>query len=662
MSSRQGKKPIKKESNSDSDFDDFIIVKQKAKMPQKDLTMSQIIYNIITSDFVKGLSQDMIKFVAMFLLTSYLRGEPLPLHIFNRAINREVNEASTAVNIATQTDPQLYDEEDPEYRLPVMLNALREFEESKDPETKTDIDAVEEEFGLEFSQLMEEFTNPKMGGLGLNKKLKGGGQGTRNAPRSRLARPPLAELREDFQYDNISEVIAEAIEYARRNNIPSRVLRTVLELLARAAVFLLIYGVIHVGATSIQYLIDNYMDYKAMFVHYMKEYKNKRMPKTANDISEDAEHYKSWAKENIGGDLKKVTKKDKLIKEEMKEIEESNWFKKFYKNTIKPTATKIYDVATSDEAITAAKITAQLLILSLLMYTANETRGAMYEYIGKPAYDKTMQAYHGMQNPLKHLNERDPELISLDPDSPNYRNPDFNPSRNRLDELSYENRLAFFKQNPKSTTIKHYPEITKKVLREYKPARPETIELVIKPETQRDIKLGELRDLGSERIMEYFKKNPESGLKEYFTEEGLLSPIYPESKKSNISRNPIFDAMLYTPTEESKENKPSVKERAKAIESRNPKPVVPKKTKGARGIGLSDHKNKFYEFIASKDAKNMAKATAVGLITTVLTILASQGAKKNISVASISPSESKEQYMSRNPVSGEDLSYYGIPN
>ena len=296
------------------------------------------------------------------------------------------------------------------------------------------------------------------------------------------------------------------------------------------------------------------------------------------------------------------------------------------------------------------------------MYVANETKGAMYEYIGKPAYDKTMQAYHGMQNPLKHLNERDLELISFDPNSPNYRKPDFNPSRNRLDELSYENRLAFFKQNPKSTTIKHYPEITKKVLKEYKPVRPETIELVIKPETQRDIKLGELRDLGSERIMEYFKKNPKSGLKEYFTEEGLLSPIYPEEKKTSISRNPILESIFLTPAEESKENKPSVKERAKAIQSKNPKPVAPKITKGTKGTGLSEHKNKFYEFIASKDAKNMAKATAVGLIATVLTILASQGAKKNTSVDSPSTSELKEQYMSRNPVSGEDLSYYGIPN
>jgi len=629
MSSRKGKKTIKKESESESDFDidDFIIVKKKAKIPPKDLTISQIIYNVITSDFVKGLSQDMIKFVAMFLLTSYLRGEPLPLHIFNRAINRKVNEASTAVDIATaqtQPDPQLYDEDDPEYRLPVMLNALREFEESKDPETKTDIDAVEEEFGLEFSQLMEGFTSPEMRADGLKKKLKGGGQGTRNAPDPRLSGrrvPSPPRLDPDihhfyFQSNNISGVIAQAIEYARRNNIPSRVLRTVLEILARTAVFLLIYGVIHVGATSIQYLIDNYMDYKAMFVHYMEEYKNKRMPKTAKDISEDAEHYKSWSKENIGGDLKKGTKKDKLIKEEMKEIEESNWFKRFYKNTIKPTATKIYDVATSDEAITAAKITAQILILSLLMYAANETRGAMYNYIGKPAYNRTMRALNAMKEADIHSEVFRPNTImtdipknramlelieTYDPKSILFTK--FRPSKKRLEEMGEENRRLYFEENPDSSMIRHFP-----------------------------------------------------------TECGFKDIEDIEEIEEIPSRNPIFDAMLYTPTEESKENKPSVKERAKAIESRNPKPVVPKKAKGTRGIGLSDHKNKFYEFIASKDAKNMAKATAVGLITTVLTILASQGAKKNISVASISPSESKEQYMSRNPVSGEDLSYYGIPN
>ena len=550
----------------------------------------------------------MIKFVAMFLLTSYLRGEPLPLNLFNRAINREVNEASTAVDIATQTESPLYDEDDPEYRLPVILNALSEFEESKAPETKININAIEEEFGSEFNQLMEGFTSPEMRGPGL-KKLKGGGQGTRNTPKSRLA-----EIRADFQYNNISNVFAEAIEYARRNNIPSRVIRTVLEVLARAAVFLLIYGVIHVGATSIQYLINNYMDYKAMFVHYMEEYKNKRTPKTAKDIAEDEEHYKSWANENIGGGLKKDTKKDKLIKEEMKEIEESNWFKRFYKNTIKPTADKIYDVATSDEAVTAAKITAQILILSLLMYAANEAKGAMYNYIVSPAYESVMSGLNRTRadgeiivdipkkRALVDLVERY-KTTSIDPSIEGYIQPKFNITEKRLKKMKPENRRLFFEANPESKFISRFP-------------------------TSSEIAI---------------QTDPEESKEDFYIE-------MQQANKADEAQDDILDeiADIFSNT--------SVKEKAKTIQGKNPKPVAPITERGTKGIGLSDHKNKFYEFIASKDAKNMAKAAALGLITTVLTILASQGATSNKKITASTVMGIRPRQIDT------DLSYYGIPN
>jgi hypothetical protein len=629
MSSRRGKKPIKKESNSDSDdilsIDDFIIVKKKAKMSPKDLTISQILYNIITSDFLKGLSQDMIKFAAMFLLTSYLRGEPLPLHLFNRAINQEVREASTAVDIATaqtQTDPQLYDEDDPEYRLPVMLDALREFEDRRGPETKTDIGAVEEEIKLDYNQIMEGFTGPEMGGFGLKKKLKGGGQGTRNAPRPRLARrtllarPQLAEIRAEFQYDNISDIIAEAIGYARRNNIPSRVLRTVLEVLARAAVFLLIYEVIHVGTTSIQYLIDNYMDYKAMFTHYMAEYK--KQPKTAKDISEDAEHYKSWQKENVGGKLPKDLKATETD-EEIKEIEGSNWFKRFYRNTIKPTVKKMYDIATSDEAITAAKITAQILILSLLMYAANEAKGAMYNYIVSPVYESVMSGLNRTRadgeiivdipkkKALIDLIERY-KTTSIDPSIEGYIRPKFNITEKRLKKMKPENRRLFFEANPESKFIRRFPTSSEIAIQ----TDPEESKEDFYIEMQRANEADEARDILDE-----------------------LADILDEP------------ADIFSTT--------SVKEKAKAIQGKNPKPVAPTTERGTKGLGLSDHKNKFYEFIASKDAKNMAKTAALGLITTVLTILASQATSNKKITASTAMEIQPRQI-------DTDLSYYGIPN
>jgi hypothetical protein len=609
MSSRRSKKPIKKESNSDSDdilsLDDFIIVKKKAKMSPKDLTISQILYNIITSDFLKGLSQDMIKFAAMFLLTSYLRGEPLPLHLFNRAINQEVREASTAVDIATaqtQTGPQLYDEDDPEYRLPMMLNALREFGERRGTETKTDIGAVEEEIKLDYNQIMEGFTDPGMGGRGLKKKLKGGGQGTRNAPRPRL--------RTDFQYDNISDIIAEAIEYARRNNIPPRVLRTVLEVLARAAVFLLIYGVIHVGATSIQYLIDNYMDYKAMFTHYMAEYK--KQPKTAKDISEDAEHYKSWQKENVGGKLPKDLKATEAD-EEIKEIEGSNWFKRFYRNTIKPTAKKMYDIATSDEAITAAKITAQILILSLLMYAANEAKGAMYNYIVSPVYESVMSGLNRTRadgeiivdipkkKALIDLIERY-KTTSIDPSIEGYIQPKFNITEKRLKKMKPENRRLFFEANPESKFIRRFP-------------------------TSSEIAI---------------QTDPEESKEDFYIEMQRAN----EADEARDILDELADIFSTT----------SVKEKAKAIQGKNPKPVAPTTERGTKGLGLSDHKNKFYEFIASKDAKNMAKTAALGLITTVLTILASQGATSNKKITASTVMEIRPRQIDT------DLSYYGIPN
>jgi hypothetical protein len=99
----------------------------------------------------------------------------------------------------------------------------------------------------------------------------------------------------------------------------------------------------------------------------------------------------------------------------------------------------------------------------------------------------------------------------------------------------------------------------------------------------------------------------------------------------------------------------SVKEKAKAIQGKNPKPVAPTTERGTKGLGLSDHKNKFYEFIASKDAKNMAKTAALGLITTVLTILASQATSNKKITASTAMEIQPRQI-------DTDLSYYGIPN
>lgn len=718
MSSRKGKKPIKKESKSD--FDDFIIVKKKAKIPPKDLTISQILYNIISSDFVKGLSQDMIKFVAMFLLTSYLRGEPLPLNLFNRAINREVNEASTAVDIATQTGSPLYDDDDPEYRLPVMLNALRTFEERKAPETKININAIEEEIGLEYNQLMEGFTNlpeipvdPEMRANGLKKKLKGGGQGTRNRPRITEMVRPQNDGYYQFQPNSISDIITEAIDYARLHNIPSNVLKTVLAVLSRAAVFLLIYGILHSVREGSEYLANHYMDYKEMFAHYMEEYKNKKKPKTAKDIADDVEHYKSWAKENIGGARKKRSKilprqiehpfekraEEEIASDQIKEIEESSWFKRFYRNTIKPTANKIYDAVTSDEAVTAAKITAQILILSLLMYAANEAKGAMYEYIGKPAYDRAMQTYYGMQNPLRNLNEVEGPLVHLgnnryeglasisDPNSPNYVEPSFKPSRKRLNEIGHENRELFFKENPKSSMRRYFPlDVRESRSERIKDANKERerIEKVIEEraaEMAEAARLAEAERIAAAarateaaRIAEMAEFDERSNMfREYLLSQDAenaereaesarnlakmnedherLVTKRLEEERAARARQSIEDAKKAQRRAEKEAKKQRELEEVQAQMERTKQAKREEKKKiSGRGLRL---KNKFYDFIASEDAKDMAKATAVGLIATVLTILASQGTGSATpkKITTLTPRQIDS-----------DLSYYGIPN
>lgn len=701
MPSRQSKKPIKKKSESDFDLDDFIIVKKRAKIPQKDITISQIMYDIITSDFLKGLSQDMIKFAAMFLLTSYLRGEPLPLHIFNRAINREVREASAAVDFVTQTEPEsrLYDEDDPEYKLPMMLNALQTFEDSKVPETKINIDAIEDEIGLEYNQIMEGFTNPEMieetqkkticSGL---KKMKGGGQGVRN--RNVQRREAMHDARPQPIY--ISTIIADAIAYARHQNMPNDVLKTVLEILARTAIILLIYGVLHTAYTDSEFLIKKNMDYKSMFAYYMERYKNK---KTAKDLSEDVEHYKDWAKENIGGARKKKLKKeDSTTSEEgnaaveIKEIEESSWFKRFYKNTIKPTANKIYDIATSDEAVTAAKITAQILILSLLMYAANEAKGAMYEYIGRPAYNKTMQVYYGMQNPLRNLNEME-DLISLDPKHPNYKNYEelFRASEPRLREMGYENRELYFKENPKSSMRKYFPikaeeetkegdlyiEMARAAQEELRVARlaeaaklAEDARLAEDSKRAEAAKVAEIKefDEGAKMLKEELLiRSIERAIQDAKTSSNLANARKELEKSRDAYNKRTQEERVTKSTKDAEKAQRKLEKDAKKARELEEvraemerKAAAKKSQKPTRGLGLSDHKNKFYEFIASKDAKNMAKAAAVGLIGTVLTILANQGASG--SNKKIIASFDKVKMEPRPREIDTDLSYYGIPD
>lgn len=694
-------KEYESESESDLDIYDKVV---------KGTPISRVLYNIITSDFVKGLSYDMAKFVAMFLLTSYLKGEPLPIHLFNNSINREVREASNALYMATQTDTHMDDEN--EYKLPIILSALRSFEESKTPET-IDVDETIANFTRDYNDIFEEFTNlnPKETAKGLQKKIKGGGHGRRNSP--------IGQGGTDrFNPNNISNIIAEAIAYARQNAIPPRILNKVLTILSRAVVCILIYGVLHAGATSIQYLITHYMNYKAMFTHYMED--GKRTPKTAKDFTEDAEHYKSWASENIGGKLPKDLKETE-VDEEIKEIEESSWFKRFYKKTIKPAAKKIYDVATSDEAITAAKITAQILILSLLMYAANEARGAMYNYIGLPAYDRTMRALNDINDTNIHSDVFAPKTIltnvpkkealldvalAYDPTSINQN---FRPSKGRLEEMSKANRDLFFRENPDSSMIRHFLDEN-----EFKDADEDARYAEMRDELVRNAaampskedrlaRMKSMLDRANEetahRIAEDARMANEARMAEAKRIANILefyegSEMHKEDiLAKNIRMAPEMARMAAIREKAARENellweekdrkyreelaervaKDAAKRQRKAekdakeakiladikedLDRRDAQKKAQKKAqKNSKGNGLSVNQtgNKFYEFIASDDAKNMAKATAVGLIGTVLTILASQGGKKN--------NIKSEPLLSITHKPTEDLSYFGIPD
>jgi hypothetical protein len=349
---------------------------------------------------------------------------------------------------------------------------------------------------------------------------------------------------------------------------------------------------------AITNLITHYMDYKAMFTHYMEEYKKKRTPKTAKDIAEDESHYKSWARENNGGSVKNTfktsiskAKNKENTTDEIKEIEESSWFKRFYKNTIKPTAKKMYDVVTSDEAVTAAKISAQILILSLLMYAANNARLAMYNSIAPPLYNEA----------LRELNEQA-----------------------RASDI-------IFTDTPRNRALIDVIEMTPPpIIREIKPR----------------VSHKQLREMSTENRQAFFRANPKSGMKRYF------------GTPRDISSTPLqryFDA----PAEE--EKPPSVAERIAKLDKKGSNPIYPKEYKGKGLYNPPGMDSNFYKFMVSEKAKKMSKDAVIGIIGTVLTILAAQQfntAKSNQREGQFVPplaiSESKP------PES--DLSYFGIPN
>jgi len=601
----KGKKIDLDLSEMDSDEEDIIIIKKQKKKPRgitDNKSISQLLYNIITSDYVKGLSQDMIKFAAMFLLTSYLKGEPFPIRLFSNAINREVRDASTAVDDAAFA---LDIEDDPEHKLPIVLSALRNFQESKiqDP---IDIDELQNSMSKDidsFINSLDEAANPKGAeskdpeskGDGL-KSIKGGGQGTRTrATNNTRATDNARRIVFDYRANSIPELISlvttEAITYARRNNIPNRVLQTVLQILARSAVLLLIYGVIHGGAMAITNLITHYMDYKAMFTHYMEEYKNKRTPKTAKDISEDEAHYKSWTSENSGGSIKKKSKNKENPTDEIKEIEESSWFKRFYKNTIKPTAKKMYDVVTSDEAVTAAKISAQILILSLLMYAANNARLAMYNSVAPPLYNEVLRELNKQASPS--------DIIFTD-----------TPRRRAL--------LDVIEMTPPP------------IIREIKPR----------------VSHKQLREMSAENRQAFFRANPKSGMKRYF------------GSPRDISNTAPLQRYFEAPAEE---KRPSVAERIAKLDEKGSTPIFPK---GYKGTGLykpPGMDSNFYKFMVSEKAKKMSKDAVIGIIGTVLTILAAQ----QFNTAKANPLDGQfvpPLAISESKLPESDLSYFGIPN
>jgi chemotaxis protein histidine kinase CheA len=416
---------------------------------------------------------------------------------------------------------------------------------------------------------------------------------------------------------------------------------------------------------------------------------------------------------------------EELDDQHIKEIEESSWFKRFYKNAIKPTTDKIYDIFTSDEAITAAKITAQILILSLLMYAANEAKGAMYNYIGRPTYDRIMRSLNNIRESDIHSDIFTPNTILtdmpknremlelIDAYDPTPINKKFRSSKGRLDRMIPENRRLYFEKNPASKMKKYFEnKIEFKDSDEIEAMRDELAKnassLATKEEEiammQRKLdeinedKANEDRQQDEARMMREAKQaESDEGLEMFFEDlrshDLRMLEANQRAERSRLAekanhdrasaeRDRLYRAELNQQAEADaiKRQKKAEKDAKKAKEleefkaefdrkesaKKAAKKAAKKKTP-PKGNGLSTtvlsttvlSKYKapgFYKFIVSDDAKSMAKKTVVGLITTVLTILASQHALH-------SEVKGNKKIMIHSPTitSKDDLSYYGIP-